>query len=195
MSPVGGLYFTLVLSPSAPATFAGFALGVAAAEVLGAHGVSAGLKWPNDLLFASDGRTWGKVAGILGETRDGRVLVGIGINLRTAPASLASAAPAPFPPATFHGSSVAKASPESLVHAIATGASRHWDGIVANGPAPLLRAWESFCVHRDRTVKFLDQNGSEFEGRFVGLADDGAACVSAPGVRRTFYAGELRCFW
>lgn len=90
-SPLGGLYFTLVLPPELHPDSAhrgALPLWVAAQTAAFIHetfGIRVTIKWPNDLLFA--GR---KLAGILCESRLhgndwGAVLIGIGINLHEAP--------------------------------------------------------------------------------------------------------------
>ncbi|MFZ9630272.1 MAG: biotin--[acetyl-CoA-carboxylase] ligase [Ilumatobacteraceae bacterium] len=68
-------------------------LGVAARAVAAAAGVSAGLKWPNDLLVGTE-----KLAGILAEGRADpagglAVVVGIGMNVNWAPPGAARLAP------------------------------------------------------------------------------------------------------
>lgn len=92
--PGAGLYFSFVLRPGAAAGrgqsvkavhLMTLAIGVALAEALRlATGLSVNLKWPNDLLV---GRR--KLGGILAEAVDiqsasGYVVVGCGLNLRTA---------------------------------------------------------------------------------------------------------------
>ncbi len=56
----------------------------AAAGVLDPERRVLGLKWPNDLVAWKDGRLV-KVGGILGEQGGGRLLLGLGVNLRSAP--------------------------------------------------------------------------------------------------------------
>ena len=78
-SPHGkGLYFSLVLRPKEPnsarlALLAGLAV---AAAIEGVCDAPIRCKWPNDLLC--NGR---KIGGILCETRDERVVVGVGLNV------------------------------------------------------------------------------------------------------------------
>lgn len=78
-SPAGkGLYFSLILRPDEPnpARFALLAgLGVAAA-VESIVEVPIACKWPNDILCNGC-----KIGGILCETRDQRVVVGVGLNV------------------------------------------------------------------------------------------------------------------
>ncbi|RYZ52151.1 MAG: biotin--[acetyl-CoA-carboxylase] ligase [Proteobacteria bacterium] len=91
-SPLGGLYFTLVLPPDmhpVPSNRGSLPLWVAAQTAAFLHqrfSIRPTIKWPNDLLFAGQ-----KLAGILCESRLhgndwGPVLIGIGINLHQAPA-------------------------------------------------------------------------------------------------------------
>lgn len=78
--PVGaGLAFSQILRPGMPrALWARLALiaGLAVAKTLEKLGVAAEVKWPNDVLL--DGK---KVAGILVESIDDAVIVGVGLNV------------------------------------------------------------------------------------------------------------------
>ena len=56
----------------------------AASRVLDPEGRTLGLKWPNDLVAWKDGRLV-KLGGILGEQIGGRLLLGLGVNLTSAP--------------------------------------------------------------------------------------------------------------
>jgi len=56
----------------------------AAARVLDPEGRALGLKWPNDLVAWKEGRLR-KLGGILGEQVGGRLILGLGVNLTTAP--------------------------------------------------------------------------------------------------------------
>ncbi len=79
----GVLASVLLHAPAArlPPEALTIAAGLAVAEgVDRAAGVRAQLVWPNDVVL--DG---GKVAGVLVEVRDGRVVVGIGVNVNAAP--------------------------------------------------------------------------------------------------------------
>lgn len=80
ISPPGNLYLSAVLSDYGPQTpLLALITGVAVAQALATFGVR--LKWPNDVLLNG-----GKVAGILLEgTGDGRVIIGIGVNVMSHP--------------------------------------------------------------------------------------------------------------
>jgi BirA family biotin operon repressor/biotin-[acetyl-CoA-carboxylase] ligase len=81
--PRAGITLSFLVRPDVPASrrsWLPLLTGVALAESVGAvTGVRTSLKWPNDLL-ALDGR---KLAGILGESSGGAVVVGVGLNVST----------------------------------------------------------------------------------------------------------------
>lgn len=56
----------------------------AAARVMDPEGAVLGLKWPNDLVAWKEGRLV-KLGGILGEQVGGRLILGLGVNLTSAP--------------------------------------------------------------------------------------------------------------
>lgn len=84
-SPKGNFYgtacYTFDGSPQDAAKFS-FVAAIAVAKALNAYTLTAepSLKWPNDVLI--DGR---KIAGLLLETKPGRILIGIGVNLVSHP--------------------------------------------------------------------------------------------------------------
>ena len=79
-SPPGeGLAFSMVVRPQGPAALwsrLALSAGLAVAEGLEVFGVSAGLKWPNDVRVG--GR---KISGILVESGSGFLVVGVGVNV------------------------------------------------------------------------------------------------------------------
>ncbi len=87
-----GLYLSATLTD--PGLPPGVALQRAMRHVLVCLGSNAlGLKWPNDLV-ARTGSGLAKVGGILGELDGGRLILGLGINFRAAPALGDAALPA-----------------------------------------------------------------------------------------------------
>jgi len=77
-----GLEFSQVLRPSMPrALWPRLALiaGLAVAKTLEKYGIAAEVKWPNDVLIGGK-----KVAGILVESSDDAVIVGVGLNVNVA---------------------------------------------------------------------------------------------------------------
>jgi len=87
--PGAGLMFSVCLRPPSPLQRWPELTLVAARAVAGAIGPGTSIKEPNDVLL--DGR---KVAGILAEAREPRVVLGIGVNVGVAPWPGAGAADA-----------------------------------------------------------------------------------------------------
>ena len=82
ISPNGGLYATVIL----PSTrLLSLKAGLAVVRVLRSAGLDAGLKWPNDVMVEDH-----KIAGVLVEADGDRSLVGIGLNLTSAPLDTAT---------------------------------------------------------------------------------------------------------
>jgi BirA family biotin operon repressor/biotin-[acetyl-CoA-carboxylase] ligase len=92
VSPAGaGLTFSVLLRPAPPVSSWGWLpllTGLALTRMLGS---AARLKWPNDVLLGPRG---GKVAGVLVQSGNGAVIVGVGLNVSTGEAEL------PVPTAT-----------------------------------------------------------------------------------------------
>lgn len=80
-----GVACTFVVQPRAVEMLsigAAVAVARAARDVLGAAQADrVGLKWPNDLLARCDDGALRKLAGVLIEVRDGRALIGVGMNV------------------------------------------------------------------------------------------------------------------
>ena len=84
-APGGGLWMSVALPQ--PDLLPGIVLQRAmasVAECLKDCGVDLGLKWPNDLVAYKDGRLV-KLGGIIGEKAGERLLLGLGVNLHSAP--------------------------------------------------------------------------------------------------------------
>jgi BirA family transcriptional regulator, biotin operon repressor / biotin---[acetyl-CoA-carboxylase] ligase len=109
-SPAGaGLWFSARLPlPELPLGIVSQRAMAAVTEALAPWAPELGLKWPNDLVAYLDGRLR-KLGGILGEVRQGVLILGVGVNLSGAPtildraippACLADLGPVPLPERT-----------------------------------------------------------------------------------------------
>jgi BirA family biotin operon repressor/biotin-[acetyl-CoA-carboxylase] ligase len=138
------------------------------------------LKWPNDLLL--DGA---KLAGILLEMVSGTVVVGIGVNLRTAPevAHRRVAAVADC------GVIVSRDEFAATLAAIYDAELERWR---TAGLAPLLRRWQN-VAHPKGTRLLVSASGDEtIEGEFAGLAEEGNLLLRlSDGTLRTIHSGEV----
>lgn len=123
-APGKSLLFSLLLTPAVPADRLP-QLTVLAAEAV-AEAVGGDVKEPNDVLLG--GR---KVAGVLGEASEGRVVLGIGLNANQAPGELP---PATRLPATSlrveRGDAVDRA---ELLAAILAALERRYDAWLSGG--------------------------------------------------------------
>lgn len=159
----------------------GMAIHAGISELAPASG-RVSLKWPNDVLI--DGR---KVCGILCERRGDWAICGWGINVSMDESEL------PVPSAT-----------SLLLAGLPTDKDRLLAGVL-NQLGRLFTDWNSgsdlsgkyaqLCDSIGRDVRILlDANepaGNFFEGRAVGIDDDGCLIVAGPNTRRSFAAGDV----
>jgi BirA family biotin operon repressor/biotin-[acetyl-CoA-carboxylase] ligase len=186
------LAFSLILRPTgAERPYLMRIVGLAAlavADALRTRGLSAQIKWPNDVLL--DGR---KVAGILvesvwsGEEVD-CVVIGIGVNVLTAavpPADFLQ-----FPATSLEESLDGMVEREPVLHDILA-------GILALRPhlgtGSFLASWEKSLAFRDRQVHVEQGDGSPLRGKLLGLDSDGSLRLSGEdGKSVTVRFGDVR---
>lgn len=184
-SPHGGAYVSAVLRPPAdPAAVAPLSLVVAlgAARGLGSLGVTAGVKWPNDL--HADGR---KLAGVLLEMaaeadRVEWVVAGIGVNVADPglPGSAWAREQAPDVPVADVAARV--------LDGIA-GVYRTWIDV---GFAPLRAEYESRLTLTGSTVAVRDAGGRVLgEGEVRGIDGTGGLLVATASGTVVVHAGEV----
>lgn len=182
LSEQGNLFLSVLLRPFDPAVDAGlWALlaGVAVAQALDQPGIA--LKWPNDIL--QNGK---KIGGILIETQVGPsglldwLVIGIGLNLRTAPivdgrdiAALAEAADA-----------------DQLGRAIMARIAELRDLRQSQGWTSIRAAWLAHALPHDHPMTLRQQN-LLIAGQFAGLGDDGSLLLKTDGRVQAFSTGEI----
>jgi BirA family biotin operon repressor/biotin-[acetyl-CoA-carboxylase] ligase len=185
VSAPGNLYLSLIQRPSGTPTRAaqlGFVAAIAVSDALPA---SSRLKWPNDVLL--NGR---KVCGILLESETGPsgsldfVVIGIGINIRSAPAS------AEYPATCLAEAGITNVTPADLLETWVAGFdtwSRRWLG---DGFAPIRSAWLARASGLGDTIRVrLDRD--TLEGRFLDLDEDGALVLETRAGMRHITAGAV----
>lgn len=169
-----------------PCAFA-FMAALAVAEAAEAHGVPAdrlALKWPNDVLL--DGR---KLAGILCEllTRgDAHALaIGIGVNLEAVPEEASDIASS-----VAHAISGAPPSAERFGEALDARFRSHWRAFEGEGFAVIRAAWlkRAAGLNAPLTVR---QDDSRRDGRFHGIAENGALLLEEGGKITPITAGDV----
>lgn len=194
VSPPGaGIYVSVVLRPPSPvAAVLTLAAGVAVAEgIEAATGLSARVKWPNDVYVESPPGVTGtrKLAGILAEaTSRGTVVVGIGINVQ----------PAAYPPdvasrATSIESELGRAVDRGLVLAeCLTALAARYQAVRAGRSDAVVSAWRSRAASTFGRVVAWDAGGTIHQGVAHDVDVDGALLVRTTGGLVRVVSGEVR---
>jgi BirA family biotin operon repressor/biotin-[acetyl-CoA-carboxylase] ligase len=183
--PGGGLAFSVLLRPSEMKPLwprLSLAAGLAVAEGLDRHGVSAEVKWPNDVWVG--GR---KIAGILVEAGDDFAIVGIGINV-----GLTRLPPELETVATSLALECGQPPERALVLASVLERLRVWDRRIGAGFDELLRRFRERCALTGRQVRLQTAEGP-LRGSVRGIADGGELLLETPaGPRKIVQADEVR---
>lgn len=163
--------------------------GVAVADAIARHGVTVGLKWPNDVVVetAAAGRpSPRKLAGILGES-DGAdaIALGIGVNVSTPADQL------PVPEATSLALEGGDVSREDLLVEILAGLHAGLDDLRRTGGTEGMAEYRRLCLTIGRDVTVRLPSGEELTGHAVGIADDGRLGVHVTGKTVYVAAGDV----
>jgi BirA family biotin operon repressor/biotin-[acetyl-CoA-carboxylase] ligase len=189
-SPRGNLYLSVILRPDCPAgrgAELSFLAAVAAAEALGRFlpaGREVSLKWPNDLLV--DGA---KIGGILLESQlvAGRLawaVIGIGINIVTAPSET------PYPATSLVACGGRPVGAPALTRILLTSLAAWYGRWQAEGFAPVREAW-SRRGHRPGDKLTVHEGTRLLQGTFVGLGSDGSLNLASGHGSLHIVAGEV----
>lgn len=183
--PGEGLACSLVVRPEAvPALWSRHALaaGLAIAEALDSFGLTAGLKWPNDVWVDQK-----KICGILVEAGKGFVVIGIGlnINVRSFPEGLA------HPATSLALETGGDHSREEVLISILKRLRVRLDQI-DRGFDDMLSSWRTRCVLTGKKVT-LEVNDERWVGRVEGLSSNGELLVqTAAGLQKVLQANSIR---
>ena len=183
--PGAGLYLSFVARHAGAAlSLITLAAGVGVREGIAAStGLSADVKWPNDLIVGSR-----KLAGILSEgiaigTPAQAVIIGIGINMQ----------PAAYPPevsarATSIEGELGRAVDRELV--LSCVLASLWDrlAVLEHAPGDILQAWRAASPNANGTR--VEWDGKH--GVTAGIDDSGALLVKTADRIERIIAGELR---
>jgi BirA family biotin operon repressor/biotin-[acetyl-CoA-carboxylase] ligase len=164
-----------------------FAAGLALVDVLGAAcGVTAGLKWPNDVLV--DRR---KLAGILCEVAPGRpsveelaLVLGLGVNLRV------DRFPEGLNAVSLHTLVEQPPAVEDLLLRWSDALADRIATLERGGIAAILGDWRRSAVGLGEAVTVVGPAGLT-EGLAVDVGEDGSLLVVASGQTHRFLAGDV----
>ncbi len=188
IAPPGTALLASVLIRRSPAVASGipFAAGLALVDVLAtAHGVAAGLKWPNDVLV--DGR---KLAGILSEVEpagaagDIAVALGLGVNLRV------ERFPNGIEAVSLHSLVASPPAAEQLLMGWGAALGSRIAVLEQGGITALLTDWRRVAVGLGGPVTVHAPSGV-VAGVALDVGDDGALLVEASGRTHRFLAGDV----
>jgi BirA family biotin operon repressor/biotin-[acetyl-CoA-carboxylase] ligase len=159
-----------------PQTLA-FVAGMAAFEAVRPYAANVRLKWPNDVLLGG-----AKLAGILLEAEGDAVVVGIGVNLASAP-DIADR------PATALPHAVAR---DDFAQTIAWRFAEELDRWRMFGLDTLLRRWGAAAHPLGEVLTVHEPGGTRVSGTFAGLDASGALLLRlAGGATRAIHAGDV----
>ncbi len=193
-SPKGNFYATLVRQLAGPLQSGALRSMVAALalrdslEFVSGGNVVLMTKWPNDILLNG-----GKVAGILLETvqcRDcTRLLIGIGVNLVSAP-SLSDLGNADLTPVSVMEATGISVSPEEFLVLLASSYERRESQFLASGFEPIRCEWLRHAWRLGEEASFrVEQN--TVRGVFESIDADGCAVIQAGGARHRVLAADM----
>lgn len=192
-SPAGNFHGSLLLDDEAAAGGQGalsLVVGLALASAIQALDpgrIEPRLKWPNDVMLGP-----AKLAGILVERfaaasadRPGFVIVGIGVNLVTAPEGIG------VPATSLAQAGLPGTAPADLLAALQPALAHHLTLWRDGGFVALRPAWLTLAHGLGTTLR-VGVGQHRREGRFVGLGPDGALLLEAPsGEVQRIVMGEV----
>lgn len=140
------------------------------------------LKWPNDLMHKR-----AKLAGILLERVADSIVVGVGVNVVTAP-QIAGRETAALVDLPGGAAITATALAESLVERLA-----HWLAIWRrSGLEDVRPAWLAAAHPIGTDLRITNGSGAAISGTFMGIAADGALLLNgADGARHVIHSGDV----
>ncbi|MEM9212190.1 MAG: biotin--[acetyl-CoA-carboxylase] ligase [Pseudomonadota bacterium] len=188
VSPKGNFYGSLLLpccDPPDTRALRSFVAALALSDALGAAlpGLPISLKWPNDVLVA--GR---KIAGILLEGLPDHLIIGIGVNLVTAPSPSSVEARAVRPVALSDiGPKVA---PDDLADGLARSFARRDAQFVNYGFDPIRQDWlaQASGLGTEITARLPNR---EIAGLYETVDEQGALVLKTPTGRERITAADI----
>jgi BirA family biotin operon repressor/biotin-[acetyl-CoA-carboxylase] ligase len=192
--PGAGLYVSTIVRRRSVAPWITLAGGVAVAEgIRGATALPVQIKWPNDIVTAGSFRARRKIAGILAEASSGpsgvdRVVLGIGINLRSAA----------YPPEIADRATAIEVELGRPVDAglVLAQVLARLNGVLEEltnaGPPTLFQRWLDLAPSAQGASIEWDAPGRSKRGVTAGLAEDGALLARTDEGLERILAGEIR---
>jgi BirA family biotin operon repressor/biotin-[acetyl-CoA-carboxylase] ligase len=187
-SPVGNLYCSTVVDmrPGDPAPSSlSFVTALAVCDLLKDHlpsNESIMLKWPNDILVNE-----AKICGILLERVSAKIVVGIGINIVSAP-ELPDRKTISLQAANGRNQNDASQILDYLIPEFQK-RLKQWRML---GLKSILHDWQSAAHRKGASLLVSDAEGEKIRGEYMGLNEDGALRLrKADGTLIVLHAGDV----
>jgi BirA family biotin operon repressor/biotin-[acetyl-CoA-carboxylase] ligase len=179
-SPRGNLYASIIVRPDVGTAVGqlAFVTAVAASGAVGA-GIPIRFKWPNDLLV--DGR---KLGGILIDAESDGAVIGLGINVASAPDGT------PYPVTSLTAIGYGTISVGELLASVCRSLETWYVGWKREGFSPVRDAWLARAAGMGETMAVRSAT-TEMRGVFAGLDGDGALLLETADGRRRVTSGEV----
>ncbi len=183
-SPTGGIWLSILISPDRPPadmSLFTFAAAIAIVDTVAEHGVTAGIKWPNDVLAGPEEH---KLAGILTELegeadRVSWVIIGIGLNANIDPEVLPAES-------TSLQSLIGTVNRRSVTQAVL-----HRFEELRAAPEQILPAWRKRAYTLGREVR-VDTYAETIYGRAVDIEPPGALIIETETGTRRVTTGDCQ---
>lgn len=158
-------------------------LAIALVELLSKQGISARLKWPNDIQVDCK-----KIAGILSEKLGDTLIVGLGLNVKMTSEQLAQLDKAATSMAM---ESSAAWELKTIATTLTTLFEANLQRLEAGGFRPFLPLYRNLVSPAEKKLRFSDSQGT-WEGEYIGVSDEGALLILLEdGSRKIFYSGDI----
>ncbi len=198
-SPKGNLYLSVVFLPTRPmmewpgvSLVVSVALAKALDQVIAPNRIS--LKWPNDVLV--DGK---KIAGILIEAHEKGLIIGVGVNLVSAPEVTEGGWPAICLADIINNTRQDKAASEAMItlDAFRDGLIIEMEAALSNwqdsGFQECLQEWMARAAFLGQKIYIQDEAHDTIEGVFRGINPDGTMRLElAGGDMLSLAAGDVK---
>jgi BirA family biotin operon repressor/biotin-[acetyl-CoA-carboxylase] ligase len=199
-SPLGGLYFSLMVRPPPMRRPTDLALltGAAMAQTVKrffSPEIPVGVKWPNDVLIQGK-KVGGVLCEALGTGKTTEIIIGVGININTPASELTAFSHIPFQASSFCEVSSGKHFDlEEVLQTFLAIFFEIYETYLQDGFRFVQNLWERECLLLGKKIE-LNENDSKIQGTFLGIDGQGALVISTPdGNRRSFVTGEITCCW
>lgn len=192
ISPAGNIYGTWFWTfdgekASRYKHLASLLAGDILASVFREMNLDVAVKWPNDIVLDNH-----KLCGILVEERGGQMLVGIGINLVSAPTASVFHDDFVLPAACLNASGMS-VTPLSFWEKLVTVGKERFERITTTmSPEAFLADLETNMAWIDADIRVRVGNESPFVARLLGIAPDGGLKLLRDGHVAVIYAATIR---